>query len=161
MAERPTHKYPPSNLRGHNIRWLFYPIRDPHHTQYLVCQPISMMPSPVTLIVFPRNCLHDPTVYTEPDRFLPDRFMRDGQLDPNVRDPAKYAFGYGRRSVRVPSTSIFKKACSIANRKALGYAPGSILHNTPCSSTLRSFYMYSTSPQPSTNTAILFTLNRR
>ena len=43
--------------------------------------------------------MHDPKVYPEPDRFLPDRFMRDGKLDPSVRDPRDFVFGFGRRSV--------------------------------------------------------------
>ncbi|RPD61615.1 O-methylsterigmatocystin oxidoreductase [Lentinus tigrinus ALCF2SS1-7] len=42
-------------------------------------------------------CMHDPEVYDEPDAFRPERFIRDGKLDPSVRDPADYVFGYGRR----------------------------------------------------------------
>ena len=41
--------------------------------------------------------MHDPIAYPEPDQFLPDRFMRDGEPDPDIRDPMKFAFGYGRR----------------------------------------------------------------
>ncbi|KAI0712483.1 cytochrome P450 [Earliella scabrosa] len=43
------------------------------------------------------TCMHDPKVYPEPDRFLPDRFIRDGKLDPSVRDPRDFVFGFGRR----------------------------------------------------------------
>lgn len=46
-----------------------------------------------------RACLHDPEVYEDPDLFRPERFIRDGKLDPTVRDPALFAFGYGRRHV--------------------------------------------------------------
>ncbi|KAI0076589.1 cytochrome P450 [Panus rudis PR-1116 ss-1] len=41
--------------------------------------------------------LHNETIYPDPHTFNPDRFMKDGQLDPDVRDPAVAAFGFGRR----------------------------------------------------------------
>ncbi|KAI0631054.1 CyP450 monooxygenase [Trametes polyzona] len=40
----------------------------------------------------------DEKAYPRPDEFLPERFLKaDGTLDPSVRDPQKYAFGFGRR----------------------------------------------------------------
>ncbi|PIL29308.1 cytochrome P450 [Ganoderma sinense ZZ0214-1] len=39
----------------------------------------------------------DPNVYPDPDVFMPERFLKDGELNPDVRDPATFAFGYGRR----------------------------------------------------------------
>lgn len=44
-----------------------------------------------------RAMLHDEDAYPDPLTFNPDRFMKDGKLDPEVRDPATAAFGYGRR----------------------------------------------------------------
>ncbi|KAF9459105.1 cytochrome P450 [Collybia nuda] len=41
--------------------------------------------------------LHDETIYPEPFRFNPDRFMKDGKINPAIRDPAHAAFGFGRR----------------------------------------------------------------
>ncbi|KAG6843426.1 hypothetical protein H0H87_004685, partial [Tephrocybe sp. NHM501043] len=41
--------------------------------------------------------LHDEKVYPNPFNFNPDRFMKDGKLDPNARDPMHAAFGFGRR----------------------------------------------------------------
>lgn len=46
-----------------------------------------------------RGCAHDPAIYADPDTFNPDRFIKDGQLDPNVLDPASLVFGWGRRYV--------------------------------------------------------------
>ena len=43
--------------------------------------------------------MHDPDEYEDPDEFRPERFIRDGKLDPNIRDPLAFAFGFGRRHV--------------------------------------------------------------
>jgi hypothetical protein len=44
-----------------------------------------------------RAMLHDETIYPDPFTFNPDRFMKDGQLNPDVRDPGHATFGFGRR----------------------------------------------------------------
>lgn len=43
--------------------------------------------------------LHNEEDYPEPSVFKPERFIKDGKLDLNVRDPALMAFGFGRRFV--------------------------------------------------------------
>ncbi|KAI9058132.1 cytochrome P450 [Trametes sanguinea] len=42
-------------------------------------------------------CMHDPEIYPEPDRFYPERFIKDGKLNPDILDPATIIFGFGRR----------------------------------------------------------------
>jgi len=45
-----------------------------------------------------RAMLYNEDDYPDPSAFKPERFIdKDGQLDPNVRDPAMIAFGFGRR----------------------------------------------------------------
>ena len=41
--------------------------------------------------------MNDPEVYPEPDKFVPERFLKDGRLNPDVQDPEAYLFGFGRR----------------------------------------------------------------
>ena len=47
--------------------------------------------------------MHDPLEYGDPDVFRPERFIKDGQLNPNVRDPADFVFGFGQRCVWISS----------------------------------------------------------
>lgn len=44
-----------------------------------------------------RAILHDPETYPDPEEFRPERYMKDGKIDPEAKDPAIAAFGYGRR----------------------------------------------------------------
>ncbi|KAJ3510929.1 hypothetical protein NLJ89_g4394 [Agrocybe chaxingu] len=41
--------------------------------------------------------LHDPTVFSNPLEYQPERYLKHGQLDPDARNPDVAAFGFGRR----------------------------------------------------------------
>ncbi|TFK36285.1 cytochrome P450 [Crucibulum laeve] len=43
------------------------------------------------------SILHDPEVFKNPEEYNPARYLKDGILDPNARNPEVAAFGFGRR----------------------------------------------------------------
>ncbi|KAG6819668.1 hypothetical protein H0H93_009748 [Arthromyces matolae] len=55
------------------------------------------IPARTTVIGNAWSILHDPEMYTNPEEFDPDRFLKNGKLDGNIRDPGLAAFGFGRR----------------------------------------------------------------
>jgi cytochrome P450 len=44
-----------------------------------------------------RSILHDPKVFKNPMEYQPERYLKDGKLNPDVMDRDSVAFGYGRR----------------------------------------------------------------
>ena len=43
--------------------------------------------------------MHDPVVYPQPDEFNPERYLKNGNLDAEDKDPTRVMFGFGRRYV--------------------------------------------------------------
>ena len=72
------------------------------HGQYEQLLPLFIL----TLLF--RSILHDPKVFDNPMEFHPERYLKDGQLNPDVRDPDSVTFGFGRRSV---DQHIFHHTC--------------------------------------------------
>ncbi|KAI0767399.1 cytochrome P450, partial [Fomes fomentarius] len=54
---------------------------------------------PAGTVIMPNiwACMHDPEVFEDPETFRPERYIKDGALNPSVRDPAAFTFGFGRR----------------------------------------------------------------
>ena len=50
-------------------------------------------------LIWPRSILNDRKAFNNPEEFQPERYLKDGKLNPDVRDPHCAAFGFGRRSV--------------------------------------------------------------
>ncbi|KAI0699916.1 cytochrome P450 [Cerioporus squamosus] len=55
------------------------------------------IPRGATVIVNAWAIMHDEKVYPDPERFFPERYLKEGALDPEVMDPASVIFGMGRR----------------------------------------------------------------
>ena len=70
-----------------------------------------------------RAMLHDPNDYPDPQTFKPERYIKDGKIDPSVRDPTTIAFGFGRRLFFL-SLSFF--VCTDISLYFTGYAPAVI-----------------------------------
>lgn len=41
--------------------------------------------------------MHDPEIFERPFEFIPDRYLKEGKVDPTVIDPEALIFGFGRR----------------------------------------------------------------
>ena len=55
------------------------------------------LPKGATVVENVWAVFRDPVAYPEPHRFNPERFLKDGKLDPSVRNPEDRIFGSARR----------------------------------------------------------------
>ncbi|KAJ3010464.1 hypothetical protein NUW54_g2472 [Trametes sanguinea] len=70
------------------LRWhLPAPIGIPHMTMKDDSFRGYFIPADTILVVNVWDILHDPIEFPQPDEFRPERFIRDGQLNPDIRDP--------------------------------------------------------------------------
>ncbi|KAL9710899.1 hypothetical protein Ac2012v2_005439 [Leucoagaricus gongylophorus] len=96
--------YPESQLKAQDeidavvLRWQnVTPLSVTHSTSEHDVYKGFFIPKGSVIVANVWAALHDPDVYAEPEKFIPERFLKDGQIDPDVRDPQAYAFGSGRR----------------------------------------------------------------
>jgi hypothetical protein len=50
-----------------------------------------------------RGLFHDPENFEDPMTFKPERYLKDGKINPDILDPMVATFGFGRRSVQFHS----------------------------------------------------------
>ena len=55
------------------------------------------IPAGATVIENIWAIFRDPELYPDPEAFNPDRFFKDGEIDPSVSDPIDTVFGAARR----------------------------------------------------------------
>ncbi|KAI0330737.1 cytochrome P450 [Cubamyces sp. BRFM 1775] len=80
-------------LRWHNIT----PFGVPHSCTAEDEYRGWRMPKGATVMVNVWGILHDPDQYLNPGAFNPDRFLKNGELNEDILDPAAVMFGFGRR----------------------------------------------------------------
>jgi len=56
-----------------------------------------LIPAGATVIQNVWAVFHDPNIYPDPYTFNPDRFLKDGKINPLVFNPEDRVFGTGRR----------------------------------------------------------------
>ncbi|KAI0352606.1 cytochrome P450 [Trametes cingulata] len=80
------------------LRWhVVVPLGIPHRTLKDDVLDGYLIPAGTVIVPNTWAMLQDPEAYDRPEEFKPERYFRDGNLDPTVRDPYDYAFGFGRR----------------------------------------------------------------
>ncbi|KAI0643177.1 cytochrome P450 [Trametes meyenii] len=80
------------------VRWhVVVPLGIPHRTLEDDMFEDYFIPAGTMIIANTWAILHDPELYSHPEVFNPERFIRDGKIDLTVPDPYSFAFGYGRR----------------------------------------------------------------
>ncbi|KAG6908814.1 hypothetical protein DXG01_003167 [Tephrocybe rancida] len=80
------------------LRWRdVAPIAVPHYLHVEDEYKGYRIPAGSVVIANAWAMLHDEAIYPEPFEFIPDRFMKGGKLNREVRDPSHAAFGFGRR----------------------------------------------------------------
>ena len=87
-----------------------------------------------------RSILNDPKAFNDPQEFQPERYLKDGKLNPDVRDPECAAFGFGRRFV----IKAFSPIYMLINSSPV-YVLEDILATTRCTQLHLVFSRYMTS----------------
>jgi len=81
-----------------SLRWIpVLPLGIPHRLIEDDTYNGYFIPKGTVVIPNQYGMLHNEDDYPEPHEFRPERFIKDGKINPEVRDPSTIAFGFGRR----------------------------------------------------------------
>ncbi|KXN92110.1 O-methylsterigmatocystin oxidoreductase [Leucoagaricus sp. SymC.cos] len=95
--DRPSLPYINAIVKEASRWYLVLPLALPHSTSEDDIYDGYFIPKGTIVIGNAWTILQDPEVYPDPEHFIPERFLKDGQLDPDVQDPIVAFFGFGRR----------------------------------------------------------------
>jgi len=73
------------------------PLGLPHVARYADVYKGHRVPAGTAVMVNTWAIMHDPDFFKMPLEFIPERYLKDGALDPTVLDPEAVTFGLGRR----------------------------------------------------------------
>lgn len=87
-----------SAIMKESLRWRPpNPLGTPHRSTEDDVYDGRFIPAGSTVFLNLWAIFHNESVYPNPDTFNPYRFLKDGQIDPDVKDPERLIFGFGRR----------------------------------------------------------------
>ncbi|KAH6899225.1 cytochrome P450 [Coprinopsis sp. MPI-PUGE-AT-0042] len=87
--------------------WPVTPLAIPHATSEDDVYKGFFIPGGTMTLANTWAIFRDPAHYPNPFEFRPDRFLKDGQLNPEVLDPESCGFGNGRRYLSQESLGFF------------------------------------------------------
>lgn len=97
FADRPSLPYIEAIVKE-ILRWkLVTPMSVPHCTSADDEYRGFFIPKGSVVFAAAWSILHNPVEFPDPESFNPDRFLKDGKLNPDVLDPTVACFGFGRR----------------------------------------------------------------
>jgi len=97
FSDRPFLPYINAMVKESNRWQLVLPLGLPHSTTEDDEYEGYFIPKGTIVLGNSWTILHDPTVFENPEHYMPERYLKDGKINDEVREPSIATFGYGRR----------------------------------------------------------------